>query len=302
MNKDYILHKWLNNAATEAEIEVLKNSPEYASYIKIAETVSNLETPINSSEAIFDAMKPQLAKKTKVKKMNPLSSFLKVAAVLAIVVTAYTYINSLNTSVQTNIAEKHTFLLPDNSEVALNANSSLEYNKNSWNEKRELTLKGEAYFKVTKGNSFKVKTPSGVITVLGTQFNVFARDNSLQVNCYEGLVSVEFNDTLIKLPAGTKLSLKNGVLANHQQFNKTSPTWIVSESSFDNASLQTVLNELGNQYPITITADIRNVNRRFTGSFTHKNLNLALKSICDPLQLTYSIRDESVSIYAKEGQ
>ena len=122
------------------------------------------------------------------------------------------------------------------------------------------------------------------------------------VNCYEGLVDVTFNDTSIKVPAGTKINLENGVVINHNEISKISPNWIANESSFENTTLQNVLNELEIQYPITITADISNLNRRFTGSFTHKNLNLALKSICDPLQLIYTIREESISIYAKEGQ
>ena len=229
-------------------------------------------------------------------------TILKIAAVFAVVITGYLYVDSLETVVKTSIADKHSFLLPDNSEVVLNSNSTIEYNKNSWNNQRELTLEGEAYFKVTKGSSFSVITPNGVVTVLGTEFNVFARDDMFLVNCYEGLVDVTFNDTSIKLPAGTKLNLENGVVINRNEISKTSPNWIANESSFENTTLQNVLNELEIQYPITITADISNLNRRFTGSFTHKNLNLALKSICDPLQLTYTLREESVSIYAKEGQ
>ena len=89
---------------------------------------------------------------------------------------------------------------------------------------------------------------------------------------------------------------------NHIKTNKTSPNWIASESSFDNATLQTVLKELEIQFPITIKTDVSSVNSRFTGSFTHKNLDLALKSICNPLKLTYTIREESVTIYAKESQ
>ncbi len=301
MKMENILHKWLNNLATETEIMELKKSPEYSSYMKIAEATALIEAPNVNSKENFNGLKSQLTTKDKVRKLNPLAAFLKIAAVLTIVVTSYLYFNSLSTTVQTSIAERQTFLLPDDSEVALNGSSIIEYNKNNWDKHRELTLEGEAYFNVTKGNTFSVKTPSGTVTVLGTQFNVFSRDNKFLVNCYEGLVSVTYNDTIIKLPAGTKLNLENGLMINHSKTNKTSPNWIANESSFDNATLATVLEELENQYPITITAEINNINRRFTGSFTHKNLNLALKSICDPLQLTFTIREESVTIYAKES-
>lgn len=302
MDKDYILHKWLNNSATEAEIEELKSSPEHADYLKIAETSSNLEVPTIYASTNFEAITPKLVGQAKVKDLNPLKAILKIAALLAVIIASYLYVDSLGTSIRTTIAEKNTFLLPDNSEVSLNSNSSIEYSKNNWSEQRELTLEGEAYFKVTKGNSFSVITPSGVVTVLGTQFNVYSRDNKFHVNCYEGLVSVAYNDTIIKLPAGTKLSIENGLMTSHNQTKKTSPNWITSESSFKNATLQTVLKELEFQYSIIIITKISDVNRRFTGSFTHKNLNLALKSICDPLQLIYTIQDESVTIYAKNSQ
>lgn len=302
MDKEHILHKWLNDSATKEELDFLKTSPEYASYIKIAEASSGLEAPAANSEKNFQAITTALGNKGKVKRLNPLTTFLKVAAVLAIVVAGYLYVDSLDTKINTQIAEKQTFLLPDNSEVVLNSNSNLAYNKNKWNEQRELKLNGEAYFKVTKGNTFSVNTPVGSVRVLGTQFNVFSRDNLFYINCYEGLVSVAFNDTLIKLPAGSKLKIEKGIVVDHSNTDKTSPSWTMNESSFENATLTTVLKELESQYPITLTAQFSNVSQRFTGSFTHNDLNLALKSICEPLHLSYTIREESVTIYAKESK
>jgi transmembrane sensor len=63
-----------------------------------------------------------------------------------------------------------------------------------------------------------------------------------------------------------------------------------------------VLEELKRQYSIKLTAKFNGTDQRFTGSFTHSDLNLALKSICNPLHLEYTIEEESVTIYAKEGQ
>jgi ferric-dicitrate binding protein FerR (iron transport regulator) len=302
MNKDEILHKWLNGSATAEELNILKSSPEYASYIKIAEASSGLEAPVPDSDRNFAAIESRRGNKAKVKKLNPFGLVLKVAAILAVIVAGYVYMNSLNTTISTQIAEKQNFLLPDNSKVTLNANSTIEYNKNDWNKKRELELNGEAFFKVTKGHTFSVKTASGVVSVLGTQFNVFSRGELFFINCYEGLVSVAFNDTLIKLPAGSELKIEKGKVIAHTESNKTSPSWPVDESSYENASLATVLQELERQYPITITAQFDNADRRFTGSFTHKDLDLALKSICDPLHLAYTIGDERVTIYVKNDQ
>ena len=299
MDTNDILHKYLNGEATADEIEKLKASPELASYIKIAEVTSGFEAPPFNAEANFELIKSKRIVQKEVRRIQPLSAFLRVAAVIAVVLAGYFYVSALDTTVSTQVAEKESFVLPDASEVVLNANSEIVYNKKNWKENRSLTLDGEAYFKVTKGSSFSVNTSQGVVTVLGTQFNVFSRDAVFNVNCFEGLVSVSFNDTLVKLPAGNKLKIENGTLVVHTPSNAVAPTWITDESHFENVLFNVVLDELQRQYPITITANNVNINRRFTGSFTHKDLNVALKSVCDPLDLQFTITDGEVNIYAK---
>ncbi|MCF6307739.1 MAG: FecR family protein [Flavobacteriaceae bacterium] len=303
MKKDYLLSKWLNNDITNEELKQLKASPEYASYIKIAEATSQLQTPKFDKEKNFDAInskKKQL--QTKVVKLNPIKTILKIAAVFAVLFAGYFYTTTLDTTINTQIAQNQTFLLPDDSEVVLNANSSIIYNKNNWKNKRELTLNGEAYFKVSKGQKFSIKTNDGVVSVLGTQFNVFSRDHQFFVNCYEGLVSVVFNDTLIKLPAGNYLKIDSGNIIAHQTASVTSPSWINNESSFDNVRLSSVIKELEIQFPIKVTTKKINLNQRFTGSFSHKDLNLALTLICEPLNLSFSIdKKGDVTLYAKEN-
>ncbi len=303
MDKDFILHKWMNDEASTDEIEQLKSSPDYVTYMEIAEASAQFEVPINDVEANFDAITSKIKKTSKVRKLNPLFTVLKIAAALAVIFASYIYFENSNTTIRTQIAEKQNFQLPDNSEVVMNSNSSIEYNKKKWNDQRELTLDGEAYFKVTKGNTFKVNTSAGVVTVLGTQFNVYTRDEAFYISCYEGLVSVTLNDTLIKLPAGDKLMIENGAILMHSSnIPTTIPSWTANESSFKNTKIALVLEELKRQYSIKLTAKFNGTDQRFTGSFTHSDLNLALKSICNPLHLAYTIEEESVTIYAKEGQ
>lgn len=302
MRKDYLLAKWLNKNITNEELTELKSSSEYATYIKIAEATSKLKIPSFNIDANFKAISSQIKLKDKVIRLKPMATFLKIAAVIAILFTVYLFINSLDTTIETKIAEKQYFLLPDDSKVVLNANSTINYNKKDWKKSRELTLNGEAYFNVSKGKKFLVITQLGIVNVLGTQFNVLARDDNFYIKCYEGLVSVSFNDTIIKLSAGKKLKIENGVLIKHYKNNTSSPGWIANESSFENTTLAIVLKEFERQYPIKITTKNINVNKRFSGSFTHNNLNLALKSVCDPLNLSFTINGEDVTIYAKDNK
>lgn len=302
MRKDYLLAKWLNKNITNEELTELKSSSEYATYIKIAEATSKLKIPSFNIDANFKAISSQIKLKDKVIRLKPIATFLKIAAIIAVLFTVYLFINSLDTTIETKIAEKQYFLLPDDSKVVLNANSTINYNKKDWKKNRELTLNGEAYFNVSKGKKFLVITQLGIVNVLGTQFNVLARDDNFYIKCYEGLVSISFNDTIIKLSAGKKLKIENGVLIKHYKNNTSSPGWIANESSFDNTTLAIVLKEFERQYPIKITTEKINVNKRFSGSFTHNNLNLALKSVCDPLNLSFTINGEDVTIYAKDNK
>ena len=302
MDKHYILHKYLNGEATSEEIELLRSSPEYASYVKISEATSSFEAPQFDSTANFEAILSRRGEQSSVKKLHPIKTLLKIAAVVAVICAGYLYLNTLDTTVSTGIAQKESVLLPDASEVILNADSRIVYNKNDWKKERSLALVGEAYFKVSKGNTFSVNTSQGVVKVLGTQFNVFARDSLFHINCYEGLVSVAFNDTVVKLPAGNKLKVEKGALVVHTPSNATAPAWITDESHFENITLGVLLQEIERYYPVTISATNVDLSRRFTGSFTHSDLELALKSVCEPLQLRYTVTNGEVLIYAQGSQ
>lgn len=303
MENDYLLHKWLNNEATPEELEQLKADPKYASYIKIADASSDFEIAEMNSQANFEAISNKTKSVRRLQNRNIFSVVWKVAAVFALLLAGYYYTTTLDTSVKTEIAQTQTFLLPDGSEVALNAASKITYNKKDWANIRELTLDGEAYFKVKKGSNFSVKTDEGTVSVLGTQFNVSARDGLFTVACFEGLVSVAFNDTLLKLPAGQKIQIENGKLMLNEANPNHLPVWLNDESSFENVSLQRVLEELERQFAVKVTVNNVNLDKKFTGTFTHKNLELALKSICEPLQLTYKISNNgAVTIDAKHSK
>ena len=90
-------------------------------------------------------------------------------------------------------AETKEISLPESSQVIVNADSRLVYNKNKFNDDRELKLDGEAFFKVKPGSHFTVKTDQGTVTVLGTSFNVISRPGIFEVSCHTGKVLVTNN-------------------------------------------------------------------------------------------------------------
>lgn len=290
MNREELLHKWLNNELSEAQTEVLKQDPTYASLLDIAQYSSQLETPEFDQAAAYASIK-QKNTTTKTIKLTPWKTIAKVAAMVAIVFTVYLFVNSLDTNINAQFGEQMAHVLPDDSNIILNAGSQLSYNKNDWDENREVTLTGEAFFKVAKGSTFTVITPQGQVQVLGTQFNVYARDNDFAVSCFEGRVSVSLNDEVVTLTKGMGVNWRDGKMTTTEKSELLVPYWVDHESSFSNEILANVLNELERQYDIKIDAKGVDTNRLFSGSFTHDDLNIALQSICNPLQITYEVKE-----------
>ena len=220
---------------------------------------------------------------------------------MVLLTSSYFLFFNNTTSYSTDIAQTETFRLPDKSEVILNAQSKLEFNKKDWKEEgRHLNLDGEAFFKVTKGKKFTVSTETGSIQVLGTQFNVKERANYFEVQCYEGSVSVTYNSEKVILTPGKSFRVINGKVNIANDFNAETPSWLAKESSFDNVPLWQVINELEIQYHIKIDASKVNTAKTYSGSFTHTNKNIALQSVTIPLKLSYKINGDNVEFYNYE--
>ena len=300
--KENYLAKWLNNELSEEELSAFRKTPEFETYQRIVRTASELSAPeFDVEQALSGVRQARQAPKGRVVRLTSYRSLWKVAAALIVLLgISYFYVNSLDEAVQTDYAQHTEVVLPDASEVQLNAGSDLSYNEKKWDSDRHVNLSGEAYFKVAKGQTFTVETPSGSVTVLGTQFNVLQRGEVFIVSCYEGLVRVEHRGTAHELPAGKGYRMVNGDMELFE-VTSTRPSWTVDESTFRSMPLSFVLEEFERQYDLEV--EIRDVDTRelFTGTFSNTNLELALQSISAPLQLGYSLNGNKVLIYAQNA-
>ena len=305
MEENNNILKWFNNDLSKSEEESLKQSKVLDdTLLKIEHYSKHLNAPeVDANNALSQFKSRQLKKKdTKVRALN-YKLIYRVAAMLTIMLCASYFIFFNNTVVyKTDIAQTQNLTLPDQSEVILNAKSKLSYNKKNWDNNRNLDLKGEAYFKVEKGQKFTVNTNAGTVQVLGTQFNVKQRNNYFEVQCYEGLVAVTNQNNTVKLTPGKTFRLINGVVENLDDFNANAPSWINAESSFVKVPLSNVIKELEIQYNITIDYKNIDTNMLFTGAFTHKDKNIALQAVTIPLNISYKIDGKKVTFYKYEGK
>jgi len=302
MKNETNILKWLNNELSEEEVKALKESENLETLEKIAFYASQMQAPkIDAQQALAAFKERKLSKKeTKVIPLN-FKTFMRVAAILVVMLASsyFLFFNSTK-SFETQIAQTQNITLPDASEVILNAQSTLKYNKKTWENKRDLELSGEAFFKVSKGQKFTVNTPAGSVQVLGTQFNVKERPNYFEVQCYEGLVAVTYNNETQELSKGKSFRVLDGTIQVVDDFNAENPSWLQAESSFDKIPLSQVVSELERQYNLKVDFQAVDGSQLFTGSFTHSDKNIALQSITIPLKLSYKIEGKNVTLYHYE--
>jgi transmembrane sensor len=304
MKNEKEILKWLNGDLSSQEIEDLKRSEGFETLEKIAHYTSNMAAPKVDVEAALDQFKSlnKSKKNTKVRTLNFKTLYGVAAALVVLLTSAYFLFYNTTTSFETQIAQTKTFYLPDDSEVLLNAASKITFNKKNWADKRALTLEGEAYFQVKKGQTFSVNTEDGIVKVLGTHFNVKQRKNYFEVSCFEGLVSVTHDNKTVKLPPGKAFRLINNNIEDVPDFVAQNPSWMQQESSFDRIPLNQVIAELERQYDLKIKTEGIDTSKLFTGSFTHKNEKIALAAITIPLKLSYKLEGKTVIFYNYEVQ
>lgn len=293
MENDYYIKKWLEGTLTADERKVFEASDEYLALENFSQSLIGFKAPEYDVEGELERFNAKKPSKGKVVKLTWVKPLLKVAAVFLVLFGAYFYFLANSTiSFKTTAAEKTELFLPDSSRVILNALSEISYDKYNWKDERSVELKGEAYFEVAKGSKFEVHTSSGTVSVLGTEFNVKDRTDYFEVICYGGLVQVKTSKEAVKLPAKHMFRLINETIAKRSQIRQDSPGWIAEESFFQSVPFLQVVEEFERQYNVSIIMNDVNTNQFFTGSFTHANMSLALKSIAYPLNLKYQITED----------
>ncbi len=189
-------------------------------------------------------------------------------------------------------------VLPEKSVVTLNADSRVIYASETFNDTRVLHLEGEAFFDVEPGSSFTVLTDEGIVTVLGTSFNVVARDGIFEVSCYTGKVSVERNaENTAIITIGQKVSAENTNLRK-ETFDASigKPEWIQGVFRFQNQPLKMVVAELERQYDVDVQLEKGLEETTYTGLFETGDLDEALELITWPLHLNTSKKGKTILI------
>jgi transmembrane sensor len=211
-------------------------------------------------------------------------------------------------SLETPRGGEYTIILSDGTKVFLNAETKLTFPKSFNSNTREVTVKGEAFFEVTKNESqpFIVKTEEYDIRVYGTSFNVSAyqTDNLTHTTLVEGSVEIIVHDTAtIKLVPGQQAAYNK---STKKVFKREVETYLYTDwkdglFAFDNESLENILVRLSRWYDFkTEFPDSNAANYHFSGILNrYDELDKVLDMIALTTNVSFEIKSGTVIIKEK---
>lgn len=205
--------------------------------------------------------------------------------------------------------------LPDGSSVILKKHARISYPTAFAADRREVTLRGEAFFEVVKNpeQPFFVYAGSMVTKVKGTSFSIRANDDDDDVELVvkTGLVEVSAleNEGKSEVSAGKKLILKPNeqVTFNRKSLNMITKTVqkpvllnLSAESQhfeFKRTPLAEVFAELENTYGIRIQFDAQTIAHcTLTAKLGDEPVHEKLDLICAVVNARYETRGSTVAI------
>lgn len=189
--------------------------------------------------------------------------------------------------------------LPDSSWVSLAARSSIRYDRKSFGkQKRKVEMQGKAFFQVRRDEThpFSVQTTQTCVTVLGTSFQVEARDSTESVHVVSG--KVDFKS--LKQEKGMVLTAGMSAVYAHQQMhllseekkNRNNLAWKTRQLCFEETPLEQVIKEVEECYQVKIRNNTSASGLKLTATFNRLSLEEVLKIINQTLDTRLTAEPE----------
>lgn len=189
--------------------------------------------------------------------------------------------------------------LSDGTLIYLNSDSFLKFRKTFTDTIRQVFLSGEAFFEVAHDERpFNVITDNAITTVLGTKFNVRARDEETRVIVKEGRVrlkSAHMDDGDVILSQGQMSQIRRNVPPESPMTVDAEQRlgWLENKLIFVKTPLKEILDELERYYDISIESMDRELNQKtITATFDDLPVETVLSSICLTLNVQYQSDEE----------
>lgn len=292
---------WQNEQRNHDELStLLTEARELVSALKFQKDLMST----GEQELLWQQIHTETIAKKKEARIIPLWMRNIAAAVLVgmISFTAFYFYYNGTTEISTEYGQIKTIVLPDHSEVTLNANSQLRYARN-WNssKQREVWIKGEAFFKVNHlhtagkiniGDRFIAHAGKINVEVLGTTFNINDRRGIVNVALVTGKVAMSIasshNSALIMKPGDVlEFQANQDTITRKNTKTAQKTSWKNGVLEFDQVTAIEVFNQLEDIYGYKFVIKTPAIKlKKLTGKFSSKNKDNLLKAISLALGIT----------------
>ncbi len=302
----------LHNEATEKELleleKLLADENNKAAFREIEQLYSNSREVKNLSGVSMESSWNTISEKVKIRTIQWYRSFAKYAAIIvfaflfgSIITNQFNKESVITTYAEVNVplGQMSEITLHDGTKVWLNSGTTLRYSNKFGIDERNVTLDGEAFFKVTKNKTpFKVKLKNSEIEVLGTTFNAvsYSDENYSQITLVEGKVNVNNlnGSEIAELKPSEQINIddntKNATIGKVETNFYTS--WTEGKIVFDDEKLSEIALKLERWYNVDIQFTDETINNlRFSGTILkHKPFNQILKAfeLLLPVSIQYT--------------
>jgi len=195
---------------------------------------------------------------------------------------------------------QYSVVLSDGSRVWLNAASSLRYPASFSGSERTVQLEGEAYFEVVPETNapFHVQVKGKPeILVLGTSFNITAYPDEpfMSTTLLEGTVKTGSKI----LQPGQQAQAKDSQSAIHVLKNvdvQSITAWKNGKTSFDNASIQTIMRAISRWYDVDIAYKGTIPDKRFKGGLPRNTDLSELLSVLQQNGIHFTVEGKKITV------
>lgn len=252
--------------------------------------------------------------------------FLHVAAAAALILFVFLFLSEVHIETEkhekeqftmreiiTEKGEKSRIKLSDGTNVILNADSRIQIPSQFVGDSREVHLRGEAHFEVTKqnGKPFIVWSGYSYTKVLGTSFIVSAypTDNKIVVAVEEGKVQIGKEDNKNTGSTNNKTNIaiggdvgvlykgKGPIISKVEDIERYT-SWANGELVFKNTPLKEIVPRIERWYDIIITIDdLELYDRQLTAKFRDEPLTEVLKVMALSMNMKYNRERDTVTFF-----
>nr|WP_295927432.1 FecR domain-containing protein [uncultured Dyadobacter sp.] len=207
-------------------------------------------------------------------------------------------------TITTPVGGQYTVVLPDGSQVWLNASSSLRFPTAFTGNVRQVDLTGECYFEVARNRDkpFIVQARQTRVEVLGTHFNLmaYADEGNTRTTLLEGAVKVGNGISAKTIAPGQQASV--GARVDVRPVNTEEVVaWKNGFFQFENEDLGTILRQLARWYDVEIVNEDQIPDSHFTAVVPRDlTLSRVLQMLEMSGELQFDLVDNKITIKSKK--